>query len=118
MVNPDAIKNMYARHLDQAGEIVVVRRYTGSGLNRPRFDAEARARVEAYVPSELVGTIQQGDRRIVLYEEDLIKAQFPLPVTAQDKLIIRGRELSIVAVDDNTRRLQGELMSLEIQARG
>jgi hypothetical protein len=117
-MNPTAVKAMYMRHLDQVGEIVVIRRYSGSGLNRPRFDVEARARVESYVPSELVGTIQQGDRRVVLFEADLLEKQFPLPVTAQDKIIIRGRELSIVAVDDNTRRLQGEMMALEIQARG
>lgn len=117
-MNPEAVKAMYDRHLTEVGEIVVIRRYTGSGLNRPRFDAEARARVEGYVPSELTATIQQGDRRIVLFEQDLHKMQFPLPVTSQDKIIVRGRELSIVSVDNSTRRLQGSLIALEIQARG
>jgi hypothetical protein len=116
--SPASIKAMYERHLSRVGEQVTIRRYTGSGLNRPRFDAEARARVEDYVPSELVGTIQQGDRRVVLYADDLLQSQFAMPVTANDKIIVRGRELSIVAVDDSTRRLQGQLIALEIQARG
>lgn len=118
MSSPSAIKAMYERHLLQVGEYITVRRYTGSGTNRPRFDVQARARVEGYAPSELIGTIQQGDRRIVLYADDLLAAQFAMPVTANDKLVIRGRELAIVAVDDNTRRLQGQLIALEIQARG
>src|SRR5262245_39547638 len=118
MAAPHDIRAMYLRHLELVGEWVTVRRYSGSGLNRPRFDARARARVEDYQPSELVGTIQQGDRRLVLFADDLLAAQFAMPLTANDKIIIRGRELSIVKVDDNSRRLHGELMALEIQARG
>jgi len=109
---------MYARHLFNVGEFVTIRRYTGSGLNRPRFDAKARARVTGYVPSELVGTINQGDRRVICSAEDLVNAGFAMPVTATDKIVVHGRELAIVSVDDNTRRLQGELIALEIQARG
>lgn len=118
MSSPTEEKARYKRHLTKVGEEITIRRYTGTGVNRPRFDATVRARVEDYRPEELVGTISQGDRRIVALAEDLYAAQFPMPVTASDKIIIRGRELAIIKADDNTRRLQGVLIALEIQARG
>lgn len=41
-----------------------------------------------------------------------------LPLTNDDKLIIRGVEVSVQGVDDSTRRIQGALVALEIQVRG
>jgi hypothetical protein len=117
-MTPEGVKAMYRRHMDAEGEYVTIRRYTGSGVNRPRFDAQARARVINYAENELVGTIIQGDRNVILYADDLYASQFAMPVTPNDKIIIRGRELSIVAVDDSSRRVNGVLIALEIQARG
>jgi hypothetical protein len=50
--------------------------------------------------------------------DDLISAGFSLPVTKNDKAIVRGKELNIQSVDDNTRRIEGVIIAYEIQARG
>lgn len=106
--------------LNAVGETVTLRRYTGSGANRPHFDADVIARVAGYEPRELVGTIQQGDTRIIALAEDLIEAQFPLPKAGETglKAIVGGKEKSIEAIDDRTRRFQGVLIAYEFQVRG
>lgn len=115
MMSPAEIKAMYANALS---EIVTVRRYTGSGANRPHFDADARARVVGFSPVELVGSIVQGDTKIILFADDLLDVQFAQPVTVNDKVVVRGKELAIIASDDSTRRVDGVLIAYEIQARG
>lgn len=117
-MTPDSIKADYRRMMDKAGETITIRRYTGSGPNRPFFDAPVRARVVDYEPHELVGTIQQGDRKLIVLAEDLATAQVPLDLRKGDKAVVRGRELNIEAADDNTRRVQGVLIAYELQARG
>lgn len=111
----DLTRSLYARTLH---EIVYVRRYTGAGPARPFFDTQARARVMGYHPEELVGTIVQGDRKAIVFADDLVAAGFAFPVTVNDKLVVRGRELTIIAPDDSTRRDDAELIALEIQVRG
>lgn len=113
----DQIAADYRRAMDAVGEVVTFRRFTGSGSARPRFDADVRARVMDYTPDELVGTIVQGDRKLILLAEDLIAAQVP-PPRKGDKIVVRGKELNIEAVDDNTRRVQGVLIAYEMQVRG
>src|SRR4051812_27763634 len=97
---------------------VTIRRYTGTGANRPFFDWSARARVIGYTPQELTGTIQQGDRKAIVFAQDLVDAGFLLPVTTNDKLVVRDRELQIIAADHSTRRDEDVLIAIEIQARG
>lgn len=116
-MTPDGFKAMYRRRIG-VGEVVLIRRYTGAGTARPKFDAQVRARVVGYEPNELVGTILQGDRRVIFLAEDLLAAQFALPVTSNDKAVVRGKELAIIAPDDSTRRCQGELIAYELQVRG
>jgi hypothetical protein len=97
---------------------VAIRRYTGTGASRPFFDWSARARVTGYTPEELTGTIQQGDRKAIVFVQDLVDTGFPLPVTTNDKLVDRDREFQIVVADHNTRRDEDVLIAIEIQARG
>lgn len=108
-------RSLYARTLQEA---IQIRRYTGAGANRPYFDTQARARVTGYQPHELVGNIQQGDRKAIVYAQDLVDAGFALPVTNNDKLMARGREFAILAADHSTRRDEDVLIAIEIQARG
>ena len=116
-MSPDAARAMYHR-LIQSGEEIKLRRYTGTGTSRPFADYVLRAKVAGYTPEELVGNIQQGDRNIIALAEDVFNAQFPVPITPNDKVIVRGRELDIKAVDDSTRRIGGELIAYQIQACG
>jgi len=124
-MNPEQIKADYRLHLNEEGELITVRRYTGTGTNRPKIDRTALARVVGYSPQELAGTIQQGDRRLIVLADDVTMPTtdsppqtLTLPITSTDKIVLRGKELQIIAVDDSTRRVKGVLIALEIQARG
>lgn len=108
--------SLYRRTLK---ELVCLRRYTGSGASRPYFDYPAHAQVVGYQPHELVGLVQQGDRKVILFVQDLVDAQFPFPVRANsDQIIVRSKPLTIIDQDDSTRRDGDTLIALEIQARG
>jgi hypothetical protein len=112
-MNAAEIKAAYARELK---ETIVVRRYTGAGANRPRFDAAVRGKARLYGATELIGSISQGDQQVIVLAEDLIAAQFALPVTSNDKVVVAGRELSIVA--PNTRKApDGTVIVYDVQAR-
>ena len=112
----ESVKADYRRELK---EFVTVRRFTGTGSNRPVFDAQnIRARVFGYDAKELIGGIQQGDRKAILYADDVIESGLALPITDKDKLVVRGIELSIIAPDDSTRRVDGILIAYELQVRG
>jgi hypothetical protein len=117
-VTPDAIKETYRRQISERGETILIRRYTGTGTNRPFFDAEVRAVVTGYTPHELAGTIQQGDLKAIVLADDLIDAQFAIPITSNDKAVVRGKERAIIAPDDSTRRVGGILIAYELTVRG
>ena len=125
MVNVDRILASYRRMLDEVGEDVIVRRYTGSGTDRPKIDVTCSGRVVGYSPDELTGVIQQGDRHIILLAADVTAPttdsppqSLTLPIKSSDKIVVRGRELQIISADDSTRRVDGVLIAIEIQARG
>ncbi len=112
-MNAAEIKAAYARELK---ETITVRRYTGSGTNRPRFDAAVRGKARLYASTELIGTITQGDQNVLVLVEDLIAAQFALPLTQNDKLVVAGKELAIQA--PNTRKApDGTIVVYDCQAR-
>lgn len=117
-MTPEAARSAYRRLIDQVGEEILVRRYTGAGANRPRFDVPVMARVSDYGPAELIGEVKQGDRRVVVLVEDLIRAQFKMPIRVTDNAVVRGREMAIQAVDDSTRRVGATLVAYELRVRG
>jgi hypothetical protein len=119
-MTPEAAISAYRRalNLDNLGEPVEVRRYTGTaGPDRPYFDATVIARVTDYQPSDLVGDIRQGDRHVILMQEDLIAAQFPMPVRQTDKIVVRGKECAIEKLDDSTRRIGTTLIAYEARVK-
>jgi hypothetical protein len=111
----DEIKGMYRRTLLQP---ITVRRYTGAGANRPRFDVTVNGNAKMYGAAELVGSIMQGDQRVIVLAEDLIAAQFSLPITTADKVVIDGKELAIVAPPGSRDALDGTAIAFELQTRG
>lgn len=126
MTPAEAIES-YRLNMAAVGEPITIRRYTSAGLNRTKLDLLVNARVIGYSPDELVGGIQQGDRRIICLAEDLAAnvatldsppVSIVLPLTSADKVVVRGRELAIISFDDSTRRIQGVPIAFEIQARG
>jgi hypothetical protein len=101
--------------INEIGEDIIVRRFTGSGSPRPKIDVSTRARVVGYQPAQLIGPIVSGHRKVIALVDSL---ETLLPITTNDKLVIRGREVVIKAVDDNTRRVGGVLIALEMQVAG
>src|SRR3546814_20636505 len=89
-MTPDRTRDGYRRALAAAGELVTVRRYVGTGVDRPVVEAQVAARVTGHAPSELVGKIRQGDRRVILLVEDMERRPFPLPLLAGAKAIGRA----------------------------
>lgn len=116
-MNRAGMRARYRRAIRQHGEPVLFRRYTGTGANRPVFNAEVRAVVTGYQPHELIGGIVQGDRKVILLAEDLSRAQIAT-IAIGDKLVVRGRELSIGAVDDSTHRDGAQLVAYELKVTG
>ncbi len=112
------------------GEDILIRRYTGSGPVRPKTEARVRARVTGLESATLIGAIVQGKCQIIALNDPdaaLPDGMVPLTsllplVTNADKVVLlrdgREKELSIEAVDDNTRRVGGTLVALQIQASG
>ena len=113
-MNAAEIKRAYARELK---ETIGVRRYTGSGATRPRFDIFIRGKATPYQATELIGTVVQGDQRVLLLAEDIISNQMTLPVTTNDKVVVKGRELAIVNLAER-KGPDGTLVAYEIRARG
>lgn len=116
-MSPEECRATYRQMIDEAGETVLVRRYTGTGQNRPYFEAAVKARVIGFKPQELIGGLRQGDQRLILLNEDLLNAQFPTPLLDTDKVVVNGREITIQAPDKSTRRVAGELIAYDLIAR-
>lgn len=104
--------------IDAVGEEVTFRRYSGLPPSRSiAASATVKARVTGYQPDELVGGVGQGDRRLIVLDEGL-DAIAPLKVGDNEKVVVRGREMTIAAVDDSTRRIAGTLIAYEVRASG
>lgn len=118
MITADEAIADYRASLTRAGETIAIRRYTGSGATRTPHDTDVLGRIVAYLPQELVGLVKQGDQKVIVFAPDLADAGFDEPILDSDKVYVRGRELSIQAVDDNTRRIGDTLIAYELQVRG
>lgn len=119
-MTPDEAKQMYLDQIVDHGETIAIRRYSGPGVGRTYVDRTCRARVVGYSPNELVGSITQGDRKVIVLAEDLDGESPPFKITKSDKVVASrfADELAIMGVDDNTRRVQGTLIAYELQVRG
>lgn len=120
-MTPAQVKEMYSRLLALYGQTTVkLRRHTGTGHSRTPTDySDIAARVHEYQPDELIGGIVQGDRKFIIFADDVADSGFTVPfVATADKLVVDGRELAIKSVDDNTRRIGDTLIAYEIRAGG
>jgi hypothetical protein len=118
---------IYRTAMTRVGAVVTVRRYAGKGAGRAvSAQADVMARITSYAPNEIVGAVVQGDRKVILLVDP--SAAIPagkvaltelLPLsTMTDRLVVSGAELEIRGVDDQARRVAGELIALELQVRG
>jgi hypothetical protein len=120
-MTPDEARQMYRDQMDLHGETISIRRYTGTGLSRTHVDRPCRARVTGYAAEELIGSITQGDRKIIVLAEDLEGESPNFVIAKADKVYDAVRfpnELSIQSVDDSTARIGATLIAYILQARG
>lgn len=127
-MTPDRALASHRRLLAEDGTgTVTVRRYAGTGAGRAvAASADALAKVAMYKPEQIVGAVVQGDRKVILLNDPAasvpsgkVALSSLLPLSKYtDRLLIGGVEVSIEGVDDQTRRIQGVLIALEIQVRG
>jgi hypothetical protein len=115
----------YRSFLARIGEDILVRRWSGVGSGRTKVQAQIRARVSGYAPSQIIGAAVQGDIDVIALNdpdaavpEGMVPLSELLPLSVDDKLVIRGEEKSIKGVNDNTRRISGVLIALDIHAKG
>lgn len=119
-MTPDDAKNSYRQLLTEHGELVTLRRFTGTGSPPSHTDYPSsggiRARVRGYKPEELVGGIVQGDSEVILLAEDVTASAITLPLVAgaNDWVVIRSKQHIIKRIDDNTRRIADELIAYQL----
>lgn len=116
-MNVDSIKASYARALGEF-ETIKIRRFTGTGPNRPVFEVDVRARVTGYAPNEMVAGIAQADRKAIVLHDDLIGTGLALPLTNSDFAIVQGKQHAIRVPDNATRRVGGQTIAYELQIVG
>lgn len=112
MTEADALKADYRSFLLQT---VTIRRY--SGTPRVPMDVAAAGNARLYSSTELIGTIAQGDQKVIVMAEDIAAGGISLPLTTFDKVVIGGVEYA-VKLPNERKALDGTLIAYEIQARG
>jgi hypothetical protein len=108
-------RELYANEMELRGESVTVGRYDATAH---LIGFPARAKVIGYQPSELVGGINQGDRRVLLLAEDLETNGLVLPLRVNDRILVRGKALNVVSIDDSTHRNAGVLNAYDLRVTG
>jgi hypothetical protein len=116
----------YRSALAEVGEDIAVRRYAGTGAARAIVqEAIARGRVVGLGAEDIVGDIKLTDRKVILLNDPdaavpagKIALSALLPLQTTDKLFFRDREFAILNPDDDTRRVAGVAVALEIKVRG
>jgi hypothetical protein len=125
-MTPAQALDQHRSMLAEIGEDIEVRRYAGSGAARVFAKrAIVRGRVLGMGSKELVGETVQGTRKVILLN-DPSAAVAPgnvalvdlLPLTVSDRLFFRNTEVAILGIDDDTRRIAGVLIAIEVMARG
>lgn len=114
----DRFKASYARMLASSmgpGEALQIQRGFGSGAQT--FDVQGW--VTGYSPDGMAGTVQQGTRKAIILADSVTASGIPLPLVPQsDRLLFAGKALVITAVDEASRRVQGEAIAYELELAG
>lgn len=101
-----------ASMIENEGEPIVLRRL---GTNAAT-DLPLTGFVRSYEPVELVEDIIQGDREVVISNDEIEEASWPGPPRRDDQVIIGGRTTTIRYVD--TVRYRGDILRHNIHVRG
>jgi hypothetical protein len=113
-VTADEARQMWRDLIDAYGEPVTLRRVS------PLTNVTVRARVTGFSPEELVGGVNQGQRKVIVLAEDVEESGFATPIRSgsTDRVIVNGKMMMIDAVDEHTARLGGVQLAYLITATG
>lgn len=114
MLGATELKAMYRR---QCAMPLIIRRYSGTGANRPYTDYSVMGNIRLYAAKELIGSITQGDHRAIVLAQDLDEAEFSGALKTTDKVVWNTKEMAIIVPGTRCAR-DGTLIAYEIQARG
>ena len=114
MMSATEILASYRRNLN---EPITVRRYSGTGASRTAANSEVKGKAWGYTAAEIVGSIIQGDERVLVIADDLEAAGFSLPVKTSDKVVIGDKEKAIISPGQR-KAPDGTLIAYELQVRG
>ncbi len=97
MIDPSDLIARLDERLAEAGDTVIVRRYTApSGNPRPKIDVpDVPATVRSVRAEDLVGNIDQTWSKIVLSPTMIATL---LPLKKNDKVMVRGQERNVEIV--------------------
>jgi hypothetical protein len=85
-------------------------------VGTPNVDITVRARLRGYRAEEIVGGVQQGDRQVIAYGDDVT---FDPPLRTGDKVFAQdGRMLNIETVDGSTGITDEGLVVYYLRVRG
>ena len=110
------IKQLYLDAISTVGENVIIRSYDAGADTYT--DKTVRARVVEFSPDQLVGPLVQGDRKLIVLAADVESSGLTLALTQNCKCVVRGKELQVKSIDDNTRRVAGDLIAYELVVGG
>ena len=117
-MNPDAVKASYVRALASKfgpGETIVFRR----GTTTTYTDYSVHAWITGFVTDELVANVSQGKRRCIMLAADVAAAGITLPFKPKQDRVVWGSKTNVItAVNDGSRRIQGEIIAYEMELGG
>lgn len=107
----DALRDSYRRLVEARGEVIQIDR-GGSRYEMTAF-------VSRLNPVDVAGVIAQNMRFAMVLADDLARTSFPIPLKPkQDRFVWNGKTLTIVDIDDGSRRVQGETVAYVLTLAG
>jgi hypothetical protein len=103
---------MYERSFKSYGEPVTYKSNNGVSFDDNNLKY---AIFQRYQEGDLIGTIDQDDRKLLLLFSDL--DNLGIVPKRGDRVDRKGQLMTVQAVDDSTRSIQGVLMAYELRVR-
>ena len=114
MITPAEAIAELDRTLDEAGETVILRRYTAtSGSPRPKIDVEIPAFVRPLDAEELAGDIDSKFSNVIISPTHVGSV---LPIVKGDKIVIDGKERNVEL--PKRYKMQGVLVRMKLMIGG
>lgn len=107
MTLADVVRRQIARY----GRPLLLRR-----VGPPEVSVTLLGKVYSYSPAELIGGLQQGDRKIVLAPSDLQAAGFPGAPAKGDRVVMDGKTMVVQGCEP--RHAGPEIARYDIWVRG